>query len=215
MKTERAIEAGQTVKAYGHEWEVLDADYNGGILCLMKEQLKQMAFSEDNNNYYPDSDVCKYLADETETLRNRGAKFEGVSLSMRADDGTGWDKENFEVYGLFLLTADLYREYRQHISNKEDWWWLATAYSYSSGDSSSARYVSTDGTLSNSSACYGHIGVSPACVFSFLPDEEGETDTAKADLEELIESMKQIVRDNKVIRERLKSIEDRLDDLED
>ena len=134
---------------------------------------------------------------------------------MRADDGTGWDKDNFEVYGLFLLTADLYREYRQHISNKEDWWWLATAYSYSSGYSNYARIVSTDGTLGDSDACNGHSGVSPACVFSFLPDEEGETDPAKADLEELIESMKQIVRDNKVIRERLKSIEDRLDDLED
>lgn len=215
MKTERAIEAGQTVKAYGHEWEVLDTDYNGGILCLMKEQICEKAFDENESNYYPESSICKYLADLSDGLERQGAEFKTAYLSMRADDGTGWDKDDYKVNGLFLLTADMYRDYRRYISNKNKWWWLATAYSYSSGNSNAARNVGTDGTLNCYTAYSGGNGVSPACVFSFLPDEEGETDPAKADLEELIESMKQIVRDNKAIRERLQSIEDRLDEMED
>lgn len=184
-------EAGTTVKAYGHEWEVLDVAYNGGILCLMKEQICEKAFDEDGCNYYPESDICAYLAELTEEFEAKGASFETVNLSMKADDGTGWDKDNFETDGLFLLTADLYREYRRYISNKENWWWLATAYSFSSGYSCDARRVFTDGSLGSGNTYNGNIGVAPACVFSFLPDDDKEKEIA--DIKEQIKKLQERV----------------------
>ena len=211
----RNITAGETVKAYGHEWEVLDTDYNGGILCLMKEQICEKSFDEDGCNYYPESDICAYLAELTEEFEAKGASFETANLSMRADDGTGWDKDNYEATGLFLLTADLYREYRRYISDKAHWWWLATAYSFSSGYSNSARFVYTDGSLNTNSAYSGNYGVAPACIFSFLPDEEETKPGAETQMDEVVESVKQLVRDLKAIRERISGIEDRLDELED
>ncbi len=210
------ITTGETIKAYGREWEVLDAAYNGGVLCLMKEQICEKAFDEDGCNYYPESDICAYLAELTEEFEAKGASFEMANLSMMADDGTGWDKDNYEVDGLFLLTADLYREYRRYISNKAHWWWLATAYSFSSGYSSNARSVSPDGSLSNNGAYGGCRGAAPACIFSFLPDNEEETKPrAEIQMDEVVESVKQLVRDLKAIRERISGIEDRLDELED
>lgn len=165
------MKAGDTVKAYGIEWEILDTDFNGGILCLAKEPLCSKAFDDGNNNYYPKSSICKYLAELTDSLRRQGAEFKTVTLDMRADDGTRFDKDNFSVNGLFLLTERLYQDYRQYISDKSDWWWLATAYSFAYDYSYYARLVRMDGSLINGSACYGHRGVVPACVFSFLPDQ--------------------------------------------
>ena len=193
----KVVKAGETVNAYGYEWEVLDTDYNGGILCLMKEQICEKKFDKDECNYYPESDICAYLAELTEEFEAKGASFETVNLSMRADDGTRWDKDNYEVAGLFLLTVDLYREYRRYISNKANWWWLATAHSFSSGNSSNARLVYTDGSLGDSDACNGDIGVAPACIFSFLPDED------KIRQKEIAE-----------IREQMKALTDRLAKLE-
>lgn len=180
-KTE--IKAGDTIKAYGIEWEILDTDFNGGILCLSKEPLCEKAFDENESNYYPESSICEYLAGLTKDLKGQGAEFKTVNLSMRADDGTGWDKDNYEVAGLFLLTADLYQEYRRYISNKAHWWWLATAYSFSSGYSRYTRYVYTDGSLNISGAYYGSCGVAPACIFSFLPEQR--TKDTSEEIEEL------------------------------
>lgn len=168
----------ELIEAYGYQWEILDKEYEAadgqGILCLMKEPMETMVFSKDEDNYYPDSDIAERVADFSKEIEGMGAQFRTVELDLTADDGTGWDKNKLKVKGAFLLTADMYRKYRRHISNKDDWWWLATAYSFSSGYSNSVRYVSTDGSLYSSSAYYGGHGVAPACVFSFLPQHQQE-----------------------------------------
>lgn len=165
------MKAGDTVKAYGIDWEILDTNFNGGFLCLAKEPLCNQAFDDGNKNYYPESSICKYLAELTKELENQGAEFKTVSLDMRADDGTGWDKDNFSVNGLFLLTERLYQDYRPYISNKSSWWWLATAYSFVFGYSHYTRFVNMDGSLNYYPAFHENHGVVPACVFSLLPDQ--------------------------------------------
>ena len=182
------MKAGDIVKAYGYEWEILDPEYKGkdglGILCLTKNIIKNMAFSEDGCSDYAKSDVRKYLANEfTPELARRGAEFKTIELDLTADDGTGWDKEPLKVKGAFLLTDDLYRRYRRYISNKEGWWWTATAYSFNSGNSRYARYVDIDGSRSGGGAFNGNNGLVPACIFSFLPEQRAK-DTAE-EIEEL------------------------------
>lgn len=195
------IKAGDTVTAYGYDWEVLDPEYEGedgpGILCLIKGLIRTMAFSEDGCNDYAKSDIKKYLEDEfTPELEELGAEFRTAELDLTADDGTGWDKEPLEVKGAFLLTDDLYRRYRRYISNKEDWWWTATAYSFISGSSYDVRSVTTDGSRYNSYARIGNYGLAPACIFSFLP-EQGTKDTA----EEIVELKKRVTELEKRIKE--------------
>ena len=57
----------------------------------------------------------------------------------------------------------MYRKYRSVIPNLDDWWWLATAYSTeSNGYAYCARYVYSDGSLSNRAAYDGYLGVRPA-----------------------------------------------------
>ena len=62
-----------------------------------------------------------------------------------------------------LLSADLYRKYRDYIPSYNDWVWLCTPW-YCSGLANYVRYVGTDGTL-NGSYAYGAYGVVPACIF--------------------------------------------------
>ena len=184
----------EVIKAYGYEWEILDKEYEAadgqGILCLMKEPMKTMAFSKDEDNYYPDSDIAERVADFSKEIEGMGAQFRTVELDLTADDGTGWDKDKLKVKGAFLLTADMYRKYRRHISNKDDWWWLATAYSFSSGYSRHARLVAADGTLDYNLAYYEHYGVAPACVFSF-PPQQGERQKEIEDIKEQMKSLKE------------------------
>ena len=68
----------------------------------------------------------------------------------------------------------MYRKYRKYIKCKKNNWWLASAYSFNSGYSCDVRLVYADGALGNNYAYYGDGGVSPACVFSFLPGQEKE-----------------------------------------
>ena len=188
------VKAGDTVKAYGYEFEVLDTEYETedgnkkGILCLTKDIVKMMAFSEDNDNDYSKSDVKKYIEELTEELREKGAVIYPVRLDLTADDGTGWDKESLYVDGGFLLTGRMYQDYRRYISDKSDWWWLATAYSFSFGNPLNARLVSTVGALGTGSAYSGNNGVVPAYVFSFLPDEK------KAEIREIREQISELVK---------------------
>ena len=71
-KKGRRMKAGDTIKAYGYEWEIMNTDYNGGILCLTKEPICTKAFDDDNiNNFYPESTICKYLAKLTKNLKVR------------------------------------------------------------------------------------------------------------------------------------------------
>ena len=183
----------EVIKAYGYEWEILDKEYEAadgqGILCLMKEPMEEMAFSKNKDNDYANSDIRERLSEFTKELEKQGAEFRTAGLDLTAEDGTGWKRPKLSVKGAFLLTTAMYRKYRRYISNKSDWW-LATAYSFTSGYSSGARFVNTDGTLNNYYAFDGGNGVAPACVFSFLP-QHGERQKEIEDIKEQMKSLKE------------------------
>ncbi|MDY0256233.1 DUF6273 domain-containing protein [Gudongella oleilytica] len=67
--------------------------------------------------------------------------------------GTSQDK-------IGLLSQKQFEKYaEQDLLELDDWWWLITPYA---GHSYYARFVDTDGSLSNNYACYGNFGVRPA-----------------------------------------------------
>jgi hypothetical protein len=67
--------------------------------------------------------------------------------------GTSHDK-------IGLLSQKQFEKYAEKdLLELDDWWWLITP---NAGISYDARYVGTDGALSNGSACNGYYGVRPA-----------------------------------------------------
>lgn len=161
------MKQGEVIKKFGREWVVLDTEYQteegAGVLLQATEIWTHRKFDEDHN-YYPDSDIKRFLEACTRSLAEDN--FGTVELSMLADDGTGWDESPCKVKGLFLLTEDMYREYRQWIPKLPDWWWLSTADSFYgnkySGCSHLVRLVNAGGSLSGSNAYRG--GVAPALI---------------------------------------------------
>lgn len=143
---------------------VLDVEQDR-ILVLAKESIGNMPFDEGNSNNFPKGTLCKYLNGEfIKKLKANGADTSALiptTIDLTSDDG-------LKDYGkttqkIFLLTCDMYRKYRSVIPNLDDWWWLATAYSTeSNGYAGIARYVNSDGSLSNVTAYYGDDGVRPA-----------------------------------------------------
>lgn len=143
---------------------VLDVEQDK-ILVLAKESIGNMPFDEGNSNNFPKGTLCKYLNDEfIKKLKADGADTSALiptTIDLTSDDGLKDYGETTQK--IFLLTCDMYRKYRSVIPNLDDWWWLATAYSTeSNGYASYARYVYSDGSLSNFNAYYGSGGVRPA-----------------------------------------------------
>lgn len=178
----------EVIKAYGYEWEILDKKYHGvsgqGILCLMKEPMGEMAFSKNKDNDYANSNIYKRLLEFTKELEKQGAEFRTAEIDLTAEDGTGWENPKLLVKGAFLLTADMYRKYRRYISNKSNWWWLATAPSFTSHN---VKFVFKRGTLGINNTFYRNNGVVPACIFSFLPQDDRQKE-----IEEIKEQMKSL-----------------------
>ena len=158
--------AGDVVEFAGIEWEILDEHYATGIdiyvFCLAKHVLFKKEFDKGNNNNWKESSLREYLNGEyAEKLRE--VPLYTFTRDLTAEDG-------LEDYGqcqdkVSILSCNEYRKYRRFISNKAATWWTLTPYSTpTSGNSYIARYVNTDGTLRTNSACYGNIGVVPACA---------------------------------------------------
>lgn len=92
------------------------------------------------------------------------------------------DHEGGEGYGIIqdkicLLPEALFKKYaEQDLLALGDWWWLCTpnaSYAYS------ARLVHTDGSLNNSAAYFGSLGVRPAFYVEsgiYLQLEEDQVD---------------------------------------
>lgn len=143
---------------------VLDVEQDK-ILVLAKESIGNMPFDEGNSNNFPKGTLCKYLNDEfIKKLKADGADTSALiptTIDLTSDDGLKDYGETTQK--IFLLTCDMYRKYRSVIPNLDDWWWLATAYSTeSNGYAHYARYVRSDGSLLDNTACNGYNGVRPA-----------------------------------------------------
>ena len=132
----------------------------GGILCITAKIWKTLPFDKDGCNNFKKASVCKALNNEFRPLLDDNDLLT-YQMDLTADNG---DK----AYGSLcvhagLLSADLYRKYRDYIPSYNDWVWLCTPW-YCSGIAYYVRGVGTDGTLSSDRA-YDANGVVPACIF--------------------------------------------------
>lgn len=135
----------------------------GGVLAIVSELLgEEMPLDESNKNDWRTSSLRKYLDGEYLEQFNRGDLLPFVS-DLTSDDGMK-DYGTAEDY-VFLLSCDLYRKYRESVPRFNNWWWTLTPWTCTPSYASSARIVSTDGTLNYNDACNGH-GVAPACLFN-------------------------------------------------
>ena len=163
-KTNIKIAPSSVISYGGLDCIVLDVEQDK-ILVLAKESIGNMPFDEGNSNNFPKGTLCKYLNGEfIKKLKANGADTSALiptTIDLTSDDGLKDYGETTQK--IFLLTCDMYRKYRSVIPNLNDWWWLATAYSTeSNGYANYARIVCSDGSLGDSVAYGGGIGVRPA-----------------------------------------------------
>lgn len=132
----------------------------GGILCITAKIWKTLPFDKDGCNNFKKASVCKALNNEFRPLLDDNDLLT-YQMDLTADNG---DK----AYGSLcvhagLLSADLYRKYRDYIPSYNDWVWLCTPW-YCSGYAYVVRGVDTGGTLNGYGAGDAN-GVVPACIF--------------------------------------------------
>ena len=133
----------------------------GGILCITAKIWKILPFDKNGCNNFGNASICKVLNDVFRPLLDDNDLLT-YKMNLTADNG---DKE----YGVWcarvgLLSADLYRKYRDYIPSYNDWVWLCTPW-YRSGIAYGACVVNTDGTLYGDFASYAN-GVVPAVIFA-------------------------------------------------
>lgn len=191
-KTLKEVSQGQQFTFGGVNWIALDHFSDKTTFALAADIIGEMAFNDDedeergNLNDFRNSSLKEYLNGEfLEQLTENGAAgadFKETTIDLTADDGTtdyGKDKAK-----IALLTADQYRKYRRFITDLSSWWWLATPYSCNASYSYRARRVRTDGSLNNSYAYRGILGVRPACLLSSeitvsVDGDDDQADSAK------------------------------------
>ena len=132
----------------------------GGILCITAKIWKTLPFDKDGCNNFKKASICKVLNNEFRPLLDDNDLLT-YQMDLTADNG---DK----AYGSLcvhagLLSADLYRKYRDYIPSYNDWVWLCTPW-YCSGVANVVRVVIAGGTLDGGYAGYA-CGVVPACIF--------------------------------------------------
>lgn len=140
---------------------------DGYTLVEAAADLCKAPFDKDGCNDWRTSSLRKYLNEEyLPELLDSFPELEDAAVTfirdLTADDG-------LKDYGhcadtVSLLTVDEYKANRDiYMDPPGTWRWLITPDSTPSGGGSSyARYVNTDGTLSDHNACDGYRGVRPA-----------------------------------------------------
>lgn len=133
----------------------------GGILCITAKIWKTLPFDKDGCNNFKKASICKVLNNEFRPLLDDNDLLT-YQMDLTADNG---DK----AYGSLcvhagLLSADLYRKYRDYIPSYNDLVWLCTPW-YCSGFAYYVRFVNTDGALTSGYADDAY-GVVPACIFA-------------------------------------------------
>lgn len=147
----------------GIAWTIIQTG-ESWVKCIASKCVEERAFDKENKNDFAASSLRAYLNGEfLQRLIDAGAPeamFKEFVSDLTADDG-------LKQYGtdsarIGLITCDEYRALRENIPPlPNDWWWTATP---DSPINNFVRYVSTDGTLYNDSACSGDYGVRPLCV---------------------------------------------------
>lgn len=133
----------------------------GGILCITAKIWKTLPFDKDGYNNFKKASICKVLNNEFYSLLDDNDLLT-YQMDLTADNGDKAYGSLFVHAG--LLSADLYRKYRDYIPSYNDWVWLCTPW-YCSDLADVIRIVNTDGTL-NGGGARGANGVVPACIFA-------------------------------------------------
>ncbi|MDE6312824.1 MAG: hypothetical protein K2M46_04280 [Lachnospiraceae bacterium] len=158
--------------------------YENGTTAMIRKDLMEdiIKFGEDNNNWC-ESNIRKYLNGvyrkklEDEFGKENIVEHTTDLLSMDGLNDYGRSRDKVS-----LLTIDQYRKYRKVLGkNMEDWWWLATPGSTTSGWSSSCvQYVCDDGRVVCCGYCYwGSMRpffVLKSSVFVFSATKQKDTD---------------------------------------
>ena len=198
MKKSLKTAARGTVFPYaGEKWVVLEHEAGGRTLCLRLDLIPDKPFDENNRNNFAISSSKEwmngpYLDNLIDAVKGPHA-FLQTELDLTADDG-------LKDYGtctvtIFSLTVDQYRRNRDVIPNADDWWWLSTAYSTeANGYEHSARLVNSDGALDWNGACYGRLGLRPACYLDSdllisVEDDEATDDVTPEHAGEIIAAL--------------------------
>lgn len=128
----------------------------GGILCITARAWKEIAFDKGGCNDFKKSSVKKLLNGEFLSLLNESDLLP-YTMDLTADNG---DKAyGTDTVKVGLLSADLYRKYRDFIPLYPEWMWTPR-----SGLANDVRCVLAGGVLGVSDAS-GAGGVAPACIF--------------------------------------------------
>lgn len=155
---------GSTVKIGNREYIVLEHSKDTTAI-ITKEFAKKMAFGDSGD--YTQSDVRKYCNGEFYDELAAAVGENNIithTVKLMADDGTGKDVSCKDKVS--ILTADLYRRYREYLPAYGSWWWLATRVTATVKDW--LRYVCgvySDGTL-NWHDCDCCSGVRPFCILN-------------------------------------------------
>lgn len=154
------LKPGEKFK-YGDIEFIALGEEQGGILAVAVEPLRNIPFDINDKNDWRKSSLRYYLnGDYLDKLDMSGLmEYESdlTSDDGMTDYGTCWDL-------IFLLSADLYRKYRNLLPKWGMLVWLITPYSCHKAYDYLIRVIDTDGSLHNGVADRG-CGVVPACLF--------------------------------------------------
>lgn len=155
---------GSTVKIGNREYIVLEHSKDTTAI-ITKEFAKKMAFGDSGD--YTQSDVRKYCNGEFYDELAAAVGENNIithTVKLMADDGTGKDVSCKDKVS--ILTADLYRRYREYLPAYGSWWWLATRVTATVKDwLRGVCYVYSDGTLDWDDCDYCD-GVRPFCILN-------------------------------------------------
>ena len=174
IKTLKDLTPGTVFDAGPIDVRVLDHMTNGTTLLIADQAVAWRPFSleplktrpEEAPTPYPNDFNLSYLKDELNgpflaAFDAAGGPIRSANIVEAAwslaDHRGGFGYGNMKAK-ISLLPEALFLKYKALLA-LDDWWWLVTPRA---GYANSARNVNTDGSLGNSSASLGGVGVRPA-----------------------------------------------------
>ena len=165
MQALKTFTPGNMFTLAEHQFIVLEHQ-EGFTLVITAESIGDRRFNGNFNsgklNDWRNSTIRAFLnGDFLDSLGESGLDTDMITL-------TDWDLSDHQGgvgYGtsrdkIGLLSQKQFEKYaEQDLLELDDWWWLITPYA---GLSYGARLVDTDGSLGNSGAYLGSLGVRPA-----------------------------------------------------
>ena len=160
------VPVGESFKIGDYEFVVLDRSEETTAVIFRDLLHKEMQSGKNNNFENSDIDeMCKKFGCEIEAVIGENNLIEHT-VDLTSDDG-------LKDYGkirrkMSLLTANLYRRYVDTLDKHkvDGWWWLSTAHSTPTHNSSSwVKCVSPVGNVDYSNCNYDG-GVRPFCILN-------------------------------------------------